>query len=254
MSSLAHASLTFAFILGGILIGMLVRDRLPDHHLSDDSRQAVTMGTALIATMTALILGLLIASAKGHYDTMSSELDRVSLKIMQLDSVLAEYGSEAREARDVLRNGTINALQRVWPEEVKAGSLTKASHPSVSLTALRGKLIHLSPKSDVQRWLKARAVDVTIEIADTRWLLIQQSESSSLPMLARILLVFWLTFLFFSFGLFSPRNATVIVFLIICALSAAGSILLILELDQPMQGLIKLSSEPLRNALASLGQ
>ena len=254
MSALAHASMTFAFILGGTLIGILVRDRLPDHHLSDDSRQAVTMGTALIATMTALILGLLIASAKGHYDTMSSELDRVSTKIMQLDSVLAEYGSEAREARDVLRYGTISALKRGWPEEMKAGGLTKAPHPSMSLIALRGKLIHLSPKSDAQRWLKARAVEVTSDIADARWLLIQQSESSSLPMLAHILLVFWLTFLFFSFGLFSPRNATVIIFLIICALSAAGSILLILELDQPMQGLIKLSSEPLRNALASLGQ
>lgn len=212
------------------------------------------MGTALIATMTALILGLLIASAKGHYDTMSSELDRVSAKVTQLDGVLAEYGSETREVRDVLRNGIIDALQRGWPEEVKRHELTKTPHPSVSLTALRGKLIHLSPKNEAQRWLKARAAEVTTELADFRWLLVQQSESSSLPMLAHILLVFWLTFLFFSFGLFSPRNATVIVFLVICALSAAGSILLILELDQPMQGLIKLSSEPLRNALASLGQ
>ena len=69
-----------------------------------------------------------------------------------------------------------------------------------------------------------------------------------------VVLVFWLTILFISFGLFAPPNATVIATLFVCALSVSGAIFLILELDQPFEGLIRISSAPLRNALAHLGQ
>ena len=254
MSPLALSLIAFALMLGGMLLGMVLRTRLPEHHLSDESKDAVKVGTALIATLTALVLGLLIASAKGSYDTLNNELGYISAKIMQLDTVLADYGPEARETRDDLRSGVISAIQRIWPEGTDAVAVAKYRQSSGALRELRNNLLQLSPHNDAQRWLQSRALQVTAEIADTRWLVVQQTGRSSLPNLARSLLTFWLTFLFFSFGLFSPRNAMVITVFVICALSAAGSLLLILELDQPYQGLLKISSEPLREALTHLGQ
>ena len=254
MSPLALSLIAFALMLGGMLLGMVLRTRLPNHHLSDESKDAVKVGTALIATLTALVLGLLIASAKGSYDTLNNELGHMTAKIMQVDSILGDYGPDARETRDHLRGSVISAIQRIWPEESDAIAVAKARQPSGALRDLRNNLLRLSPHNDAQRWLQSRALQVNAEIADTRWLVVQQIGKSSLPNLARLLLTFWLAFLFFSFGLFSPRNAMVITVFVICALSAAGSLLLILELDQPYEGLLKISSQPLREALAHLGQ
>ena len=254
MSSFALSLFAFACILGCTLIGMVVSARLPAHHLSDGSKDTVKLGTALIATMAALVLGLLIASAKNHYDKMSDELEHISAKILQLDRVLAAYGPETMETRDILRKGVIFALQQGWPEDKNQDISEAIRQPRIDLQALQGKLLRLSPRDDVQRWGQARATHVVTEIADARWLLALQTETTSLPMLARVLLLSWLMFLFFSFGLFAPRNATVILVLFFCALSVAGACFLILELDSPYQGLIKLSSEPLRNTLAHLGK
>jgi hypothetical protein len=254
MNPLALSLIAFALILGGMLLGMALRTRLPGHHLSDESRDAVRVGTALIATLTALVLGLLIASAKGNYDTLNNELGQISAKIMQLDSALADYGPEARETRDLLRSSVISALQQIWSEETGTLAVARARQPSGALRDLRNKLLQLSPRNDAQRWLQSRALQVNAEIADTRWLFVQQAGKSSLPKFAKWLLAFWLTFLFFSFGLFSPRNTMVITVFVICALSAASSFYLIMELDQPYQGLLKISSEPLREALAHLGR
>jgi hypothetical protein len=254
MTSLAFALICFALMLGGTLLGMVLRTRLPKHHLSDESKDAIKVATGLIATLTALVLGLLIASAKANYDTLNSELGLMSAKIMQLDAALADYGPESREARDFLRSSVTSALRRLWPEERGTVEIAVIGEPSRMFRDLRKKLIQLSPGNDEQRSLRSRAMQVSIEIADTRWLLVQHAGKSALPHLASSLLIFWLTFLFFSFGLFAPRNAMVIIVFVICALSATGSLLLIMELDQPYQGLIKLSSQPVREALSHLGQ
>jgi hypothetical protein len=253
MRSLVLSLTVFALMFGGTLLGMVLQARLPEHHLSADSQDAVKLGTALIATLTALVLGLLIASAKGNYDTMNNELTHISAKIMQLDSILADYGSETRETRNLLRSSINSAIHRIWPEESDAFVLAKAREPSSALKELQNQLLRLSPRNDAQRWLQSRALQVNAEIWDTRWLLVQQTGKSSLPMLAKVLLAFWLVFLFFSFGLFAPRNAMVTAVFVIRALSAAGALLLIQELDQPYQGLLKISGEPLRDALMRLG-
>jgi len=77
---------------------------------------------------------------------------------------------------------------------------------------------------------------------------------SSVPVPFLVVVVFWLTVIFGSFGIFAPRNATVIAVLIVCALSVACSIFLILEMDQPFRGVMKISSTPLRFTLSHLGQ
>jgi hypothetical protein len=246
--------IAFACIFGGTLLGMFLRTILPGHHVSDDSKGAVMLGTGMIATMAALVLALLIASAKGNYDTMSSELRQASSRVILLDRVMAHYGPETNEARDLLRRSIASTIKRIWPEDNIEQAVAESTEGRVNIETIQDKLRQLSPRNDAQRWLQSRALEISSEIAEGRWLLIEQLGQRTLPMPFFVLMVFWLTIIFASFGLFSPRNATVITVLLICALSAAGSLFLIIELDTPYQGLIKVSSAPLRNALAHLGQ
>jgi hypothetical protein len=254
MSALAVSLIAFACIFGGTLLGMFLRPILPEHHVSDESKDVVKLGTGMIATLAALALGLLIASAKGNFDTMSSELRQAGSRIILLDRVMAHYGPETKEARELLRRTIAATIKRVWPEDKVGQAVTEAAEVRVNIEAVQDQLRQLSPKNDAQRWLQTRALQVSGDIAEARWLLIEQLGQRSLPMPFLGMLVFWLTVIFASFGLFSPRNATVITVLLVCALSAAGSLFLIMELDTPYEGLIKVSSAPLVKALAHLGQ
>ncbi len=254
MDALTISLTAFGCIFGGLLLGIFLRRVLPEHHLSEESMDVVKLGTGMIATLAALVIGLLIASAKGSFDTMSNGLRQTGSKIVLLDRIMAQYGPETRETRDLLRRGIASVIERVWPNDRIEQREIKPLDPKAGIEALQEKLLQFSPQNDTQRWLQSRALQVSGEIAETRWQLFEQIGQSSLSMPFLVILVFWLVLIFFSFGLSSPPNATVIVVLLICALSAAGSLYLIQELDQPYGGLIKISSTPLRNALVYLGQ
>jgi hypothetical protein len=209
------------------------------------------MGMGLVATMAALVLGLLICSAKNFYDAQSAELTQISARIILLDRLLAHYGPETKEVRDLLRSAVADALDRVWPQERRQSSGPGA--PSAKMEALIGKIQALSPKDDRQRALQAQALSSAVSFAEIRWLMYEQDASSlSGTMLA--ILVSWLVTIFISFGLFAPRNATVITALFVAALSVSGAIFLILEMYTPFAGLIQIPSDPLRATLAQLGQ
>jgi hypothetical protein len=248
---MAISWITFACVFGGALFGNFLRAVLPEHHLSTESKDVVKLGMGLIATMTALVLGLLIATAKDSYDTQRSGLTQVSVNIFFLDRVMAHYGPETKEARDLLRSSVVRAIDQIWPE---AGSRPAQLAPTAAKgDALYDKIQALSPQNEAQRSLQAKALSISIDIGQARWLMFQRT-SSSIPVPFLVVLVFWLTIIFVSFGLFASPNATVIAVLLLCALSVASAIFLLLELDTPFDGLIQISSAPLRNALAHLGQ
>lgn len=251
MSSLAISSIVLICVFSGALFGMLLPRLLPRDHLSPPSIDLLKMGTGLIATMAAMVLGLMLASAKSSYDTQQGELNALSAKIVLLDRVLAYYGPDAKEPRNVLRGVVVAALDRVWPKDGSRGA--GLSFSATGSEVLYEKIQELSPKSDEQRLAKSQALNIVAELGGTRWLMAeQQSNSFSLPFI--IVVVFWLTVIFISFGLLAPRNATVVGALLICALSVSTAIFLILELYTPFEGMIQMSSAPLRNALVHLGQ
>ena len=237
-----------------MLIGMFLRSVLPEHHLSDESKDAVKLGIGMIATLAALVLGLLIASAKGHFDTMNSGLTQTGSKIILLDRTMAHYGPETKEARDLLRLSVASAIDQLWPKERTQHKEYKDFNPKTGLKELQERLWQLSPKNETQRYLQSQALQISGSIAEIRWLLTEQQEQSSLPMPFFVMLVFWLVIIFFSFGMLSPPNSTVITVLLVCSLSAAGALYMILELDHPYGGFIEISSTPLRNALTYLSQ
>jgi Protein of unknown function (DUF4239) len=251
MSPMAIGWTVFALVFGSALLAMSLHNALPEHHLSADSKDVVKLGIALIATMAALVLGLLIASAKSAYDTRSNQLVQTSADIILFDRALARYGPETKEARSLLQRSVAATVERFWPAEgVKRLTIDPAASP---VEALYDKIEALSPQSDAQRSMQSQALTLAADVERTRLLLFEHL-GASIPVPFLVVLVFWLCIIFASFGLFAPRNATVIAVLCVCALSVAGAIFLILELDRSFEGLLQVSSAPLRAALAQLGR
>ncbi len=182
------------------MVGMFLRRVLPQSHLSDDSKSAVTMTMTLVATMSALVLGLLVSSAKSSYDAQSAELTEMSAKVVLLDRVLANYGPDTTETRNLLRSAVAGALERIWSKERGGAS---QSEPQVAGTeALLDSIGKLSPKDDKRRSLQTRALNVAFDLQQTRWLMYEQG-ASSISLVFFMVLVFWLAALFMSFGLFA---------------------------------------------------
>ena len=248
---MAIAWIVFACLFGGALLGMLLRAALPEHHLSGDAKDVVKVAIALIATMGALVLSLLISSEKSAYDTRNGELVQMSTDIVLLDRVLAHYGPEAKDARALFRSLVTAGIERLWPSNsAQATGFNLATSPA---EALYDKIEELSPQTESQRSLQTQALTMAMGLGHTRFLLLEQARSSiSLPFL--IVLVFWLTIIFVSFGLFAPAYPTVTAALLVCALSVSGAVFLILDLDRSFEGMLQVSSAPLRQALARLGQ
>jgi len=243
--------IVFALVFGSALLAMFVHSLLPEEHLSSDSKDVVKLGIALIATMSALVLSLLVASAKSAFDTRSNQLTEASADMIMLDRALARYGPETQEARALLERSVVVTLERFWPTQGKGSIVVD---PRINpVEALYDKIEALTPQSDVQRSMQSQALTLAAAVGRTRLLLFEHL-GASIPVPFLVVLVFWLCIIFASFGLFAPRNATVIAALCVSALSVAGAIFLILELDRSFEGLLQVSSAPLRAALAQLGR
>jgi hypothetical protein len=251
MSPIAISFLTLALVFGGALFGIFLRTSLPEHHLTSDCKDVVKLGIGLVGTMAALVLGLLIASAKSSFDMQSAELTEMSSKLVLLDRVLAHYGPAARESRDLVRAAVVRTLDGM---ELQARTRDSHSDPmSAGSEALYDKVQALVPANDAQRTMQGQALGLVIALGQMRWLIYEQRASSvSMPLL--VVLISWLTIIFVSFGLFAPFNATVLTSLFVSALSFSGAIFLILEMYTPYGGLIQISNAPLRAALAHLGR
>jgi len=240
-------------IFGGAVLGLLLSGLLPEGHLRDNSRDTVKVVTGLIATLAALVLGLLISSAKSTFDAVDTAITQSGAKIILLDRALANYGPETKGLREHLHSTVIAGIEMFWPGEKAEGAGLVGFERTNSMEALQAKIRELTPATDIQRQLRSEAERLSGEILEARWLLIAQSQRS-LPMTFVVVLLFWLTMLHISFGLLAPRNATVITMLLISALSVSGAMFIILEMDHPLQGMIKVSSAPLRKALELIGR
>ena len=245
--------IVFAFASGGFLVGILLNTRLPEHHLSNDARDTVKLGIGLIATITALVLGLVTASAKSSFDDLTIAVKQSAAEALMLDRTLARYGPETKEIRAELRDGVARRLALTWPENSSRPATLDTMDVTRRSEGLGDKIRSLSPQNDDQRWLKSRALELCESLLNARWLVVS-GVGTSVPRPFLSVLIFWLTIIFGCFGMFAPRNTTVVVVLLICALSVGGAMFLILEMDSPFEGLIKVSPEPLRYAYTRLNQ
>jgi hypothetical protein len=246
------SAVVFACVFGGAVCGIFLRNTLPKHHLSGATKDVVRLGTGLIGTIAGLVLGLLIASANTTYQTQSGQVQQLTANIVVLDRTLAQYGPEADSARDLLRRAVPALADRIWRQNGSDSAKAEPFEASAAGLSLYNEIQKLSPRDEAQRSLQGRAADAIQGLARTRLLLFTEA-GRAIPMPFLVVLVSWLAIIFASFSLFADNNATTIVALGIFALSASAAIFLILELSQPFTGLMMISSEQLRSALAPLG-
>lgn len=253
MSSITIALIVFAATFGSAVLGVALRRILPATHLSTESKETINVATGLLATLAALVLGLLVASAKSTFDAEEAGYQQLSASVIVLDRLLADYGHEAADARAHLHKTLEATLQRLDSFQGMPAPGLAADAITTQGESLYSAIRKLEPKSEAQRAVLQQAVEVGADLSRTRWLMSQQQDSaSSIPFL--IVLLFWLSAIFLSFGLFAPGNAAVMTSLLVCALSAAGAVFLIVELSRPSSGLIHVSSEPLQFALTEMGK
>jgi hypothetical protein len=247
MNANAVGIIAFVSIFGSSLLGMRLNKVVPDQHLNSETKEVVRLGMGLIATMTALLLGLLVATAKGSYDTQRNDVILIAGRVAFLDRTLSIYGPEANATRQILRRAVESAIPRMWPD--KAGRMDPAVTEGKELYA---SIESLAPKDDFQKSLKARALETVIELGKTRMLLAAREEPSVVTPLL-IAVIIWLSIIFLSFALFAPSNKIIVITMFIVALSVSSAIFLIVELDGPFDGVIQISSAPLRNLVDQVG-
>ena len=211
----------------------------------------VKLGTGLVGTMAALVLGLLVASAATEFNAEATGLQTLATDFILLDRALKHYGPEASTARcevDGLLEQTVNeatSRERTPVKTVSTGRL------SIVASSMFDAIRDLTPRTDAQKTIQTQCMQICAELTRMRWTLIQGADNPiPIPFLA--VLMFWLVALFLGFGLLAPRNGTVLTVLFVSAVSVAAAIFLIVDLNQPFDGLIRVSIDPIRESLAEV--
>lgn len=249
MNHFAIGFIAFVTIFGGALIGIFAARALPEHHLSNEARNAISVSAAIVGTLSALVIGLMITTANSSFSARSSEVTRIAVDIVRINRLMQRYGPEAEDPRVKLRNYANAKMQELFPVEGEPSQSTDATVRMMEAT--QESILLLVPTDPRQRWLRSQALTLSDEVLQARWQLAEQ-RANNIPMPFLILLIFWLSLVLASFGLFAPRNATTIAALCLCSVAVAGGILMILELDSPFSGLVHVSGEPMRQALAEI--
>ena len=253
MISVGVAMLVFACTFGGGLVGLYLHQRLPQHHRESESKDVVKLVMGLVATVAALVLGLLISSAHRSYEAQQAEVQQIAVHLFQLDRALERLGPDAGDARNLLRSIVKAEVDRASETGGIQRSIESPLEAQRAATVMFERITALKPADEAQRFVQARALQLLGSLGDTRLLLSEQARTAiSWPFL--VVLVFWLAMLFVGFGLFARRNATLVAALLLGAMSVAGAIFLILEMNRPYTGLMQISIEPIRYVLGRLGQ
>lgn len=249
MSPITVAIVTLACTFGSASLASLIRSALPESQLSKETQDVVRLGMGLVATMTALLLGLVTAAAKSSFDVQDSAVRASAVSVLILDRYLARYGPEAKPIRPLLRRVVESRIEAMWGAQGLQG-LVDRGKPAAE--ELQDQITALDPKTEAQRLARSASLGLCDEMLKSRWRVLQ-NQGGSVPPVFLGVVILWLTFTFASFGLFAPRNATAAVALFIAAVSVAAAVFLILELDSPFAGLIKISSTPFVSALTYMG-
>ncbi|MFG1301166.1 hypothetical protein V5F49_15340 [Xanthobacter sp. V3C-3] len=249
MSSILAGLLSLIAICGGAMLGLWLAPRLPEHHLTGETGTAVSVSMAVVGTLAALVLGLMVNSASASFSARTTAIEALAADIIKLNRVLLSYGAdtaEIREALAVYARNKADELSRPAPDTDEVGLTTLHE-----VEAINEQVLRLEPKTDRERHIQARALSLLENMVDARWSLVEKSKMV-MPAPFFVLLVAWLSLLFASFGLFAPRNATVLSFLLLGASAIAGCVFIILELGSPSQGLIRPSADPLYQVVREL--
>ena len=253
MNDLLIGLIVLGVVFGGGLFGMFLKRVLPTQHLSTEARDVIRIVMAMLATLSAVVLGLLTGAAINSLAEKEGELRAAAVQFIMLDRTLAAYGSETNDARKLLKQLLSQRMSLIWPDQRGGGVSLDVLGGGAGIELVQQALFTMSPQTEKQRWLHSNALEISNTLARSRWTTFEQI-GTRFPWPFLIIVVFWLAIIFASFGLFAPRNASVIAALFVAALGLAGAVFMILEMEQPYQGVVKIPSTSLRIALDQLGR
>lgn len=253
MNALAVAAVVAACVMAGGLFGLRLRRTVPDSHFTQSTQDTIKLGTNMVSVLTSLVLGLLITTAKSSSSAIEREIRGYAAELILLDATLRDLGPDANTSRRLLRSYTAQTLQDVWPKRGDRPASFDDPSAGALLMQVRQAIRALSPADTAQRWLQEQALQATTSLQRQRWQLIEQAGSSVRPLII-VIVVCWIIVIFTSFGLNAEANATVAAVFFVCSISIGGAVFLVLEIDSPFDGLLRISDVPLRNALAYMAQ
>ena len=253
MEAWATGLITLACVLGGALLGLKLQQVLPEHHLDARSQDVVKLVAGLLATLSALVLGLLIASSKSTFDSLGEDFKQSATKVIVADRMLGEYGPETIEARRLLKQSYSERIARLFGDQSVSGDVRRVEPAAASLEAFHRSMRSLAPSTDRQRAIVEKVQQLVDDVTATRWHAFEEATSTTPPVFLAVL-VSWLVMMFASFGLFAPRHGTAVAALFCGSLAVATSIFLIEEMNRPFGGLIAIPGQPMRDALSVLGR
>jgi len=247
-------------IFGSAMLGLLIGRRLPAHHMTPETKATVSVSMAVVGTMTALVIGFLISNASSSFKARNGAVAEMSSNIILLDATLRRYGPETEAVRAGLQSYSTMELQDLFSSGTSRRPSVDDPKSAAALEVVQDRILALKPADDRQRWLSAQALTLAAGVNQERSLLVQQNVTTlPLPFVGAVLL--WLVVVFASFGLFAPRNVTAFVALFFCAFAVSSAIKLVLDLDAPFEGGIRLtappihlSSDPLRHAIEAINR
>lgn len=244
---LAVGLLVFAFLAAAALFSLWLSPHLPERYRSPETTSNLRLGVGVIASITAIVLGLLISSVKGSFDVASRDVQTLAANLIVLDRTLRFYGPDAAHARDLLTRYTERVLEGTWPSNGQTPMVDDQAAEDL-LNQTERAILSLQPDPQEPDF-KEQALTQVRAVVRQRQTLIEESGSAVSPPIVAALTL-WLGLIFASFGYNAPRNGMMVIVLLVCAASVAGAIFLILEIDGAVSGIIVVSSEPIQHAIS----
>jgi hypothetical protein len=251
MNVTAISLLVTACVFAGGVFGLQLHRWLPEHHLTRETQDVVRLGTGMVSVLASLVFGLLIATAKSASDTTDREMRSYATDLILLDRTLRSYGEGAASPRALLRRSTVRTIQDISP--MPGGHVVGLDDVSAvrMLEQVQEAIRAMNPVGAEQRSIRDQASQTATSLLRQRWILIEQAGHSVRPVVLFVL-VSWTVAIFISFGLNAPRNATVAGAFLMCSFAIGGAVFLILEMDSPFEGMLRLAAQPMLNALTQM--
>ena len=249
MKSIVATSIVFGLVFAAALAGMSLRPILPHHLFGSEDKEVVRLTTGVITTMSGLVLGMLVSSAKSSHDARKNEVVEMSTKIVAIDRLLAGYGPETGEIRAEFRRVVEVGVERIWPHR---GALPFDLKPTGHGQILFEQMQLLEPKNDKQTAAIAEAIPLIVGLRQTQWLMFLKTGQTAIPLPLLVVVVSWLSAIFFSFGLFVSPDAIVLVTFACGALGVSSAIFIILAMYTPFRGVLRISPAPILETLGEM--
>ena len=249
MHALTISSLVFVLVCGGALAGMALRRVRPDELFTPDAKDTIRLAIGLVITMTGLVLGMLVSSGKTFYDAEKNQVAELSAQVILINDLLTAYGPETGPLRIEARRSMEEIVDRIWP---RTGSQSVELEPLASGARFYEHIQLLAPKNEGQASVKAQLLAATLSVRRTYWFMFLQSEQTSIAIPLLSVVSAWLVIIFFSFGIFAPRVPNVMVTLVVCAMAVSAAIFIIVSLNLPFSGVLKVSPAAVREVLSQM--